>query len=307
MATLPPPDRGAGDLAPYLRHVDICNAGMENKHEFVVLKAVDKEGDEADIGFIHYSLAMSLTGRDPPALAAGAARHVCLDVEREDFSEKLAAILGAMRADGLVPGWRDELYPAVTEFGAPPLFVLERAAAPLLGLKAYGVHVNGFVAGGDGGGKRLWVARRSASKATYPGRLDHLAAGGLSHGISPADNVVKECGEEAGIPPHLAARARAVGAVSYETISGRSYKRDVLFCYDLELPPDFVPSNTDGEAESFELLPVEEVAAILRRSDDYKPNCALVVIDFLMRHGYIAPEEKGYLALLRGLRRGDCS
>lgn len=38
--------------------------------------------------------------------------------------------------------------------------------------------------------------------------------------------------------------AVAAGAVSYCTIHGQTYKRDVLFCYDLDLPRDFQPSNT---------------------------------------------------------------
>jgi hypothetical protein len=30
-------------------------------------------------------------------------------------------------------------------------------------------------------------------------------------------------------------------------------KRDVLFCFDLELPPDFTPTPADGEVQSFAL------------------------------------------------------
>jgi hypothetical protein len=39
------------------------------------------------------------------------------------------------------------------------------------------------------------------------------------------------------------ASATSVGAVSYMDIDGFRYKRDVLFCYDLRLPVDFVPNN----------------------------------------------------------------
>lgn len=39
------------------------------------------------------------------------------------------------------------------------------------------------------------------------------------------------------------ASATSVGAISYMDIEGFRYKRDVLFCYDLKLPPDFVPNN----------------------------------------------------------------
>lgn len=45
-----------------------------------------------------------------------------------------------------------------------------------------GVHLNGFVCL-PGGSRELWVARRSASKPTWPGKLDHIAAGGQPHGL----------------------------------------------------------------------------------------------------------------------------
>eukprot|EP00850_Spirogloea_muscicola_P008047 SM000042S15314 [mRNA] locus=s42:236025:236865:- [translate_table: standard] len=99
-------------------------------------------------------------------------------------------------------------------------------------------------------------------------------------------------------------RAVAVGAVTYEAVIAHQLKRDVLFCYDLELPRDFQPIAKDGEVEDFMLLTLDEVASILRDTTKYKPNCAVVVIDFLFRHGYITPEEQGYLELHRALRQG---
>jgi hypothetical protein len=81
----------------------------------------------------------------------------------------------------------------------------------------------------------------------------------------------------------------------------------VLFCYDLELPPDFVPSNNDGEVEEFMLWPLERVAETVRTTQQYKPNCCIVVADFLVRHGYLRPESRGYLQLLQLLRSGDIS
>jgi hypothetical protein len=74
-------------------------------------------------------------------------------------------------------GWRNELYPVTAAFDAQPALLLERAAAPFFGIRAYGVHVNGYVVEADGS-KKLWVARRSASKQTWPGKLDHIVAGG---------------------------------------------------------------------------------------------------------------------------------
>lgn len=42
---------------------------------------------------------------------------------------------------------------------------------------------------------------------------------------------------------HFSLRARAVGAVAYSDIDGYKFNRDVLFCYDLKLPEDFLPIN----------------------------------------------------------------
>lgn len=39
---------------------------------------------------------------------------------------------------GLIEGWRNELYPAVQSFHDEPAFLIERAAAPHFGIKAYG-------------------------------------------------------------------------------------------------------------------------------------------------------------------------
>ena len=66
-------------------------------------------------------------------------------------------------------------------------------------------------------------------------------------GISCEENVVKECAEEASIPRQLACNAKCAGLVSYVALSDQGLKPDVLFCYDLQLPEDFVPVPQDGE------------------------------------------------------------
>ena len=48
--------------------------------------------------------------------------------------------------------------------------------------QAYGVHINGYVETPDG--LELWVARRSKDKPTWPGKLDHIVAGGQVCGCS---------------------------------------------------------------------------------------------------------------------------
>ncbi len=77
----------------------------------------------------------------------------------------------------------------------------------------------------------------------------------------------------------------------------------MLFIYDLELPTDFTPRPTDGEVAEFLLWPLAQVRDTVRDGDGFKFNCALVAIDFLIRHGIIGPDEPSYLKLVRSLRR----
>lgn len=61
------------------------------------------------------------------------------------------------------------------------------------------------------------------------------------------------------------------------------------YTYDLAIDPSVKPRPVDGEAESFELLDVQEVLSLMRKGH-FKPNCALVLIDFLLRHGLLTFE-----------------
>lgn len=44
----------------------------------------------------------------------------------------------------------------------------------------------------------------------------------------------------------------------------------------------------------------------MRTTQEYKPNCCLVIIDFMIRKGFITPG-KGFLDVLRLLRAGELS
>jgi 8-oxo-dGTP pyrophosphatase MutT (NUDIX family) len=222
------------------------------------------------------------------------------DASSQDRTEAVHEVCRILRERGEIPGWRDELYPVCTHFGAEPVMLMERAAVPYFGVTAYGVHMNGFVR--DAGGElRMWVAQRARDKPSDPGKLDQMVAGGQPHGISLRDNMVKECAEEAGIPAELAARVRSVGALGYVLETPRGLRPDLLFNFDLELPADFQPVNRDGEVEAFFLMGLDEVVDILQDGDRFKLNCALVVIDFLLRHGVVPSDHPDYQALTAGL------
>ncbi|MEJ2609920.1 MAG: DUF4743 domain-containing protein [Candidatus Thiodiazotropha sp.] len=222
----------------------------------------------------------------------------CVDTF-EARTQVLAEVTTVLLEQGIMTHRHGEQYPVTASCRETAIATIDRAAAPYFGLRAYGQHMNGFVQSGTS--LKLWVARRAADRLIFPGHLDNMVAGGLPHNISLADNLRKECMEEASIPNVLADQAIAVGALTYCIETSVGLKPDTLYCYDLELPEDFKPENSDGEVAEFMLLPVEEVARQVAQTDDFKPNCNLVVIDFLVRHGIINPETPGYLGLVQGL------
>ncbi len=254
------------------------------------------------VGNVRHDIAEALSGHDAVLVEADGLR---LDDNLTDFDSRsrvLDKLASTLAAEGLVPKLRGEMYPVKTGFEAEALAEIDRAAVPGFGLRAYGVHLNGYVRRADGG-IDLWIARRASDRTICPGMLDNMVAGGQPIGLGLMENVIKECGEEANVPPKLAATAQPVGAITYMLETEWGLKPDTMFCYDLELPADFTPSNTDGEVETFYLWPASQVAEIVRDTFDFKFNCNLVIIDFLIRHGLIPPETPGYVSLIRGLRK----
>ena len=214
-------------------------------------------------------------------------------------TEAVDEVLTSLRDRGVIEGWRDEMYPVNRTWSEPACMLIERAAVPWLGVRGYGVHMNGYVRGPDG--VKMWIAKRSLTKPTGPGKLDQVVAGGQPADVGLKANLVKECAEEAAIPNEIAQRAQAVGAISYALETEVGFRPDLIFNFDLELPGAFTPRNTDGEVEAFYLWPIERVMETVRETDAFKFNCALVVIDFLVRHGYIAADDPDYSDIVEGL------
>jgi hypothetical protein len=252
------------------------------------------------VGWVTEAFAERLA--DFPEVFNVGAETVELSPRLDDFESRTraaGAVLQQLRAEGLIPGWRDEAYAIGTSITAP-LMAMERAAVPLFGARAYGIHVNGYVGSGDG--LRLWVAHRAKNKPTAPGKLDHLVAGGQPIGLGLKENLLKESAEEASLPEDLARSARPAGFISYITEREEGLRNDICFAYDLALPDSFEPRNNDGEIERFELWPIAAVRERLAAGDDFKFNVALVNIDFLVRHGYLEPEDPDYIDIVEGLR-----
>lgn len=81
---------------------------------------------------------------------------------QQDRTAALAGVLQQLRGEGAIDGWRDELYPAVQSFHDEPAFLIERAAAPYFGIKAYG--------------ECRWLVRCFSDNPFKPGEDDNVAA-----------------------------------------------------------------------------------------------------------------------------------
>lgn len=280
----------------YLDHIRACNAWTPE--DFRPFRLGGQQ-----IGWVRHHAAALLEAfpevftvtDDAVALADG------LDTP-EARTAAVQEVAEALAARGVVQALRGEMFPVKNAWCAPELFQADRFMVPFLGMKAYGVHLNGYVRHGDGS-MSLWIGRRAADKAVAPNKLDNIVAGGQPSGLSLRDNLCKEAAEEAAMPQDLAVRAVSAGAITYTMEAERGLKPDTMYVHDLELPEDFVPINTDGELAEFVMMPVEDVLARVRDTDDFKFNVNLVIIDFALRHGLITPDdEPAYEALLKGLR-----
>ncbi|KAI1352404.1 NUDIX hydrolase domain-like protein [Xylaria sp. FL0043] len=237
--------------------------------------------------------------------------------EQPTEAERTAVVADVMRywrdnkVFDILRGWRDELWP-VYGSDTEVLYSAERSGTGMLGVMRYGVHMTGYVRDETAPhGIRIWVPRRASNKSTYPGMLDNTVAGGLMTGEDPFECMVREADEEASLSEKvMRERARFTGMVTYIYITderaggeaGQIYP-ETQWVYDIELPADERPTPKDGEVAEFYLWTVDEVRQELLKGN-YKPNCALIVADFFIRHGIITAEnEPDYAEILQRLHR----
>lgn len=276
------------------RHIDACNAW--NPSEFTTFWIAG-----APVGMLRHEAAERLAKqRDLFVLAADGLHLAPTLSDPAARSRALDLAVDRLVADGILPKKRNELYPVLRRWGLPALASIDRGAAPYFGVRAFGVHLNGYVTDAKGG-LSLWIGTRALDKAIAPGKLDNLVAGGQPAGLTLRENLIKECAEEANLSADLGAKAVAVGAITYRFASARGLQTDTLFLYDLALPPEVIPENTDGELSGFELWPVQRIAKRLAETEDFKFNVNLVLIDFLIRHGQLDMEHPAFLPLTHGL------
>ncbi|UJF24980.1 DUF4743 domain-containing protein [Suttonella sp. R2A3] len=272
-------------MLDFLAHIESANnARLDDYAPFVI--------DGCAVGLIHHTNVVRLNEQGLALDVQENAYHWDYDGDCQTRSAYLNDIILSLATEGFVPGWRGEQYALSRDFYAPPKALIERASMPIFGACGYGVHVNGLTK--KQGKTHLWIAKRADDKPTDPGKLDQIAAGGIPHGIDVFANMQKECDEEASIPLSLSETATAVSMSSYFYAVENGIRADQLFNYDLWLPESFIPHNQDGEVASFDCLPLEEVMELVSRTDQFKFNANIVLIDLFIRHGLITPEHQQY-------------
>ncbi|KAJ4007205.1 hypothetical protein NW752_007816 [Fusarium irregulare] len=189
--------------------------------------------------------------------------------------------------------------------GARSFVQVERFAAPLFGIATRGAHLTGYVRDQHGGIK-IWVARRSRHLFSYPGLLDSTVAGGIKASDTPLTCIEAESTEEACLPPNLVSNAlEPAGAITLANINAKSklFHSDIIYVFDLEMPADVIPRPGDDEVEEFVLMECGEVVKRMLKGE-FKPNVCPVMIDFLVRKGFVTEEnEEDFEEIKKRLRR----
>ncbi|EDO15707.1 hypothetical protein Kpol_1000p19 [Vanderwaltozyma polyspora DSM 70294] len=233
--------------------------------------------------------------------------------ERNRLLDELALELYHKSTLKEIKGWRDEKYPVYVDKN---LYILvERSMAGALGIVTYGIHINGYTVEKSTNEIKFWIPRRSKSKQTWPNMLDNIIAGGLAYPYGVHETVLKESMEEANLSKSIVEKyITPVGLVSYlhysNDIRTDTFDEEKSFVvgevehlFDMKLPEDVIPRPNDGEVESFQLMSLQEVIYALF-NDEFKPNSGLIMLEFLIRHGFVhAENEPNYNEIITKMHR----
>lgn len=194
--------------------------------------------------------------------------------QRLSLDTLMAQIAHVLNDNGCLRGWRGELLDVYGE--GRRLCVLERAAMRPLGLLTKAVHLNAWSSDG-----RLWLARRSLTKATDPGKWDTLV-GGLAVSAEPLDtSLVRESFEEAGLNPadmHDRSPLRTILRMHRRLPEG--YQVEDVLVSDCVLPEGVIPQNQDGEVSEIRLATLAEVWALVE-ADEFTQEAEACILDSL--------------------------
>ncbi|KAF5564183.1 NUDIX hydrolase domain-containing protein [Fusarium napiforme] len=193
---------------------------------------------------------------------------------------------------------------------------------------------------------QIWVSHRSKDpNYSYPGMLDQIVAGGadtndtIDGQLAPCKTLAREAREEAGLTIdhqtrqvffeemggddgdkkkkmriHVGTVERASSITFFDLkdeSAGDLYNKHLepglRIVYDLKITnPSFRPKKMESAIERFEPMEVPQVTESLN-SNQWKPNCGLVMLDFMVRHGLVTKhDESRFERIKKDLHRPLC-
>lgn len=178
-----------------------------------------------------------------------------------------------------------------------------------LGILQVGVHLTVYHVD-DRGGLHVYVQHRSET-ASYGGMLDQTAAGGLLHGETVREGLMRETKEEhsRGLVEDAKA-ARYEGSVVFSMVRPEQANKlrstleiSTKACFAAKTEKMWAPKteSADGNVKRFEWMTAERVVKALK-AGRFKPNCALVMIRFLIDRNFLNRDSPDVQALERSLK-----
>src|SRR5262249_14674250 len=96
------------------------------------------------IGWLRRDNAAALAPFDSVFAVAPNEVRLLAHGDADTLTAEVDAVVEALVAERNVPKWRNEPFDVAPRWGEKPLFRLDRGAVPFFGVRAYGVHLNGY-------------------------------------------------------------------------------------------------------------------------------------------------------------------
>ncbi|KAI1120840.1 NUDIX hydrolase domain-like protein [Nemania abortiva] len=280
------------DRWPYFdRDPDAYKQHMLSYYYFFV------DGIKRPLGYMHHSFVEQMPWPDFWAVDHG--KRTATLKTGTDFETRTRLMKETMRAGiespkvSVFPKWHNELF-AIYDANGEHVFSLDGTGLSGFGVINYGVHVIGYRHTSKG--TEYCVPRRAKTKSTYPNMLDNTVGGSLSAGESPIECMVRECEEELSMKPeYTRANLKPCGTISWSTDrlddGSVGCQHQVQYLYEMEIGEDTVLEIGDGEVGEINWKSLDQVRAALSNGE-FKLNCAMTWLAFLIRNGHITAEDE---------------
>lgn len=188
----------------------------------------------------------------------------------------------------------DDWLPVGQERWTNPLLRVHRFYSTCLGIRRESVMLHAYEE------DKMWLAVRGAGVEDDVGRYDMVASGCMVMGQTVQEALLHEGEEECGLSQKYMTDVKSGAELHtmYHTSAG--FILDEIFhVFDMNTQNGFQPKVVSSrEVSHFELLPISEVIELVEKSNRIKPQIAYILVDFLIRHGYLKSDTPSYTKII---------